>query len=78
VQVSVVLSAGAAPQQLTLTAGLAAKQLGPITVPLAASSANRYSASSVLLPAAGSWLFTLTVRTSEFDSTVTDATIDLH
>jgi copper transport protein len=78
VQVSVVLSAGAAPQQLTLTAGLAAKQLGPITVPLAASSANHYSASSVLLPAAGSWLFTLTVRTSEFDSTVTDATIDLH
>lgn len=46
-----------------------ADELGPIPVPLQAAGPGRY-ASTVLLPTAGRWELSLTVRTSEFDSTV--------
>jgi hypothetical protein len=65
---------------LVATAALPAKQLGPITIPLARNGTTGavYAASSVLLPAAGSWVITLTVTTSQFDSTVATATVVLH
>ena len=72
------LSSGPAVQQLTATAALPAQQLGPIAIPLTTDGAGSYSAASVLLPAAGAWVFTINVRTSEFDSTVAAATIVLH
>ena len=75
--VTVVLSQGAAPQKVTATAALPAKQLGPVAIPLA-GSASGYSASSVLFPSAGSWLITLTVQTSQFDSSVAQAQFTIH
>jgi copper transport protein len=75
-EVDVALSEGPRPQQLTATAALPAKELGPIAIPLTAQSGG-YSASGVLFPGAGSWVFTLDVRTSEFDSTVTQVTVPL-
>jgi copper transport protein len=77
VTVTVALSPGAKPQQLTATAALPEKQLGPITIPLRASG-TQYSASGVVLPSAGRWTITLTVRTSEFDSVVADTKIRLY
>jgi copper transport protein len=77
VTVTVALSAGATPRQLTATAALPDKQLGPITVPLRATG-GEYSASGIVLPSAGRWTVTLTVRTSEFDSFVADAKIRLY
>ena len=75
--VDVALSNGPIVQQLSATAALPAKELGPITIPLTARSAG-YNASGVLFPAAGSWVITLDVRTSQFDSTVTQVTVLLH
>jgi copper transport protein len=77
VAVTVVTSDGRKPAAITATAALAAKDLGPITLPLTASG-NAYTASSVLLPAAGAWTFTFTVRGSEFDASVADAVVTLH
>jgi copper transport protein len=77
VTVSITLSAGAPPQQLTCSAALPAKQLGPIAVPVTKQADSSYQASGVLLPQAGNWQITLTVKTSEFDSVVTDATVRL-
>lgn len=77
VTVTVALSPGAKPQQLTATAALPDKQLGPIAIPLQATGAA-YEASGVVLPAAGRWTITLTIRTSEFDTTVADTKIRLY
>jgi len=77
VTVTVALSPGAKPQQLTATAALPDKQLGPISVPLKAEGAQ-YSASGIVLPSAGRWTITLTIRTSEFDSVVADTKIRLY
>ena len=68
---------GSKPKQLTATAQLPAKDLGPITIPLTATSTG-YSASSVLFPSAGAWTLTFTSSTSEFDSTVADVVVKLH
>jgi copper transport protein len=77
--VSVTVSvSGVRAQQVTATASLPQKQLGPIPVPLTASSTDVYIASGVVLPNAGSWTFSLTVRTSEFDASTADAVIRLY
>jgi copper transport protein len=78
VSVTVRLSPGARAQQLTATAALPAKQLGPIAVPLTTTDGATYSASDVVLPSAGRWTITLTVTTSEFDAVVADAKIRLY
>jgi copper transport protein len=76
--VSVTVSvSGVRPQQVTATASLLQKQLGPIPVPLTASAPGVYIASGVVLPSAGSWTFALTIRTSEFDASTADAVIRL-
>jgi len=77
VTVTVALSPGAKPQQLTATAALPDEQLGPISIPLKAEG-SQYSASGIVLPSAGRWIITLTVRTSEFDSVVADTKIRLY
>jgi copper transport protein len=78
VSVTVHLSPGVRAQQLTATAALPAKQLGPIAVPLTTTDGATYSASDVVLPSAGRWTITLTVTTSEFDAVVADAKIRLY
>jgi copper transport protein len=83
VSVTVDLGSGPAVTTLVATAALPAKQLGPVAIPLAKSGTTGtggsvYAASSVLLPAAGSWVITLTVSTSQFDTTVASATVVLH
>jgi copper transport protein len=68
---------GGKPTRLTATAQLPAKDLGPITIPLTATSTG-YSAPSVLFPSSGAWTLTFTSTTSEFDSTVADVVVHLH
>jgi copper transport protein len=77
VTVTVVLSPGPKPRELGATAALPEKQLGPIPIPLRPSG-GEYSASGVVLPYAGRWTITLTVRMSEFDSVVADTKIRLY
>jgi copper transport protein len=78
VSADVALSPGAQPQSVTATAGLQAKELGPIPVKLAANGHDLYSASGLDLPAAGTWTFTLVVTTSKFDAVTTDVKIYLY
>jgi copper transport protein len=78
VSVTVALSAGPKPVQLTATAALPDKQLGPIPLKLTTRDGATYTASGVLLPSAGHWIITITVRTSEFDSAVAEARIRLY
>lgn len=66
---------GTKPTSVTATASLPSKELGPIPIPLKATGSLEYTASGVLLPVAGSWQVTLTVQTSEFDSTTAVATL---
>lgn len=66
---------GTKPTSVTATASLPSKELGPIPIPLKAAGTLEYTASGVLLPVAGKWQVTLTVQTSEFDSTTAVATL---
>jgi copper transport protein len=68
VEVSVELVGDITPISLTATASLPSRQLGPIPVSLQSTGAKTYTASGVNLPVAGTWEFTLTVKTSEFDA----------
>jgi copper transport protein len=77
VAVSITTSDGSVPTSITATAALAAKDLGPITLPLVKSGSG-YTAASVLFPAAGSWRLSFTVQSSEFVATVADAVVTLH
>lgn len=64
---------------VTMTAALAAQQLGPLPVPLEPVGAPlkpAFHADGQLLTFPGDWIFAVTVRTSEFDSTT--ATIPIH
>jgi copper transport protein len=70
-------SAGLKPESLTATAAQNAQHIGPLTIPLT-QAAGAYSASGVLFPAAGAWVITLNVRTSQFNATVADVTVTLH
>jgi copper transport protein len=75
--VDVTLS-GTDASKITATAALPAEQLGPIPIPLAASGAGQYTASNVNLPAAGDWVISLVVTTSEFDAITTQVKIHLY
>lgn len=77
VAVTVSLAGVAAVQSLTMTAALPDAQIGPLPVVLQVQdgSPGRYRAAGVDLPTAGRWTFTLTLRTSEFDSVVADVTV---
>jgi copper transport protein len=78
VTITVELSAGAAPQKLTGTATLAAKQLGPLPLTFTKQGPNLYAASGVALPLAGRWDIGLVVTTSEFSATTADVHIRLY
>jgi copper transport protein len=78
VSLSVELTPGAKPRQITATALQPAKQLGPIPIPLSPNGTNLYGASNVNLPVKGTWVITLVVTTSAFDAVTTDVKISLH
>jgi len=78
VQVSVQLTGGSKPVAVTGTASLPAEQLGPIPLKLQPAGPNSYSAAGVLLPAAGTWQFQITVQTSEFDSSTAVAALKIY
>jgi copper transport protein len=78
VQFTIQLTGGIKPTAVTATASLPAKQLGPIAMKLQAIGPNSYSASGVLLPAAGMWQVSVLVQTSEFDSTTAVATLKVY
>lgn len=78
VGVSVEIGGGPAPTRVVGAASLPARRLGPVPLSLVADGPGRWRATGVTLPAAGRWVVTLTVTTSEFDATTTDATVRLH
>ena len=63
--------------QLTVTAALPSAQLGPIPLRLSANGPHQYSASGVVLPRAGRWVFTVVDTVSEFDAVTTAITLPL-
>jgi copper transport protein len=75
VRIAVRLAGGTPPTGITATASLPPQKLGPIPVPLQSAGPGSYTSSDVLLPVAGTWELTLTVQTSEFDSTVAVARV---
>jgi copper transport protein len=75
VRITVRLTGGSRPTGITATASLPAQKLGPIPVKLQAAGSGSYTSTDVLLPAAGLWELSLTVQTSEFDSTVSVARV---
>jgi copper transport protein len=77
VNVTVALSKGPAPTQVTATATQKAKQIGPLPIKLTKEGAGLYDGSATL-PVAGQWEIDLVVTTSEFDATTTDVTVRLH
>jgi copper transport protein len=69
--------AGVTATNVTATAALPAKSLGPIPVPLQVAGPGHYTASGVLLPSSGDWQIDLTIQTSEFNSTAVVAQLQL-
>jgi copper transport protein len=78
VTVSVQLSDGPKPQQVSGTASLPSRQLGPIPLGLTANGTNIYGASGIQLPSAGTWVIELVVTTSEFAATTVDVRVHLY
>ncbi|SOD75083.1 copper transport protein [Jatrophihabitans sp. GAS493] len=77
VEVNLRIAGTAVPLSVTGNAYLAAKELGPVDLGLKSSDGLDFIGSA-LLPAAGSWKFTITVRYSEFDSVTADTSVQLH
>ncbi|CAN5391545.1 copper resistance protein CopC [soil metagenome] len=77
VQIEIELGGNVTPTQISATASLPAKQLGPIAISLQSAGPKIYTSSGVLLPSAGDWQIAVTVQTSEFDSTTALATVHL-
>ena len=75
VAVLVAVDGGPTPQQVTVAAELPARHLGPLPFELSGDGPSRYKAADVSLPAAGNWIFHVTVQTSSFDATVCDVTV---
>jgi len=69
VQVTVTLTGEIAPINVSASASLPARQLGPIPMTLQVVGPKTYTASDVVLPSSGRWEISVTVKTSEFDST---------
>ncbi len=69
VQVTVTLTGNITPINVSASASLPSRQLGPIPMTLQAVGPKTYTASDVVLPSSGRWEISVTVKTSEFDST---------
>lgn len=78
VAVRIDITGGDTPLQVSATASLPAQQIGPIALDLSAATPRSLSVQNVVLPAKGDWRIDLTVRTSQFDSTVAATTVHLY
>ncbi|HJQ01031.1 MAG TPA: copper resistance protein CopC [Jatrophihabitans sp.] len=78
VAITIRLDGGTSPSKVSASASLPAKQLGPIPVQLKAVGSNSFTGSGVLLPVAGMWQVSVTVQTSEFDSTTAVAAVRIY
>lgn len=63
--------------KLVATATQQQAQIGPVPITLSSAGTGSYSGTANL-PVAGSWDLDITVTTSVFDATTTDATLHLH
>ena len=79
VDVTISLTGVRSIENLTVTAALPSQHLGPLPVPLhVGTTPAEFTAHDLDLPLPGAWQFELTLRTSEFDSTVADATVAIQ
>ena len=78
VSATVQVSDGPQPVQVTATAILPSKDLGPIPLDLRPNGRDVYGASGVLLPSAGNWRIDLVVTTTTFSATTASVTIHLY
>lgn len=71
VRISVTGSAGRPylPKQIEAFLVLAARHLGPLSVPLGSYGPGRYASGAVTLPVIGQWQLRITVRSDAFDET---------
>jgi copper transport protein len=63
--------------ELTATFTLTSTQLGPFRVPLQRTAPGRYVATGFQIPADGTWLLAVTVRTSDIDQATVTTPIDV-
>ena len=79
VDVTITLNGVRTLQSLTVTAALPGQHLGPLPAPLrAGSTPSQFEDHGLDLPLPGRWQFELTLRTSQFDSVVTDVTVPIQ
>lgn len=64
-------------ESVTLSALQSARGIGPVAVDLEWKGGGLFSASGVVLPVAGTWVFTVTVKVSQFDAVVANASIEV-
>lgn len=62
---------------LTLSALQPARGVGPVAVDLEWQGGGRFTASGVVLPVPGTWVFTVTVKVSTFDAVVANGSVDV-
>ncbi|QMU74503.1 ABC transporter [Streptacidiphilus sp. PB12-B1b] len=63
--------------ELDVTLSLAAKDLGPLTVPVAKVDLGHWAASKVELPLQGKWLMAVSIRSDAIDETTVSTTIQV-
>ena len=64
--------------ELDASISLPARGLGPLTIPLVNAGPGHYFATNVDIPIAGTWILTLTVRTSAIDEQEVSAPLPVH
>ena len=64
--------------ELDASISLPAQGLGPLTIPLVNAGPGHYFATNVDIPIAGTWILTLTVRTSAIDEQEVTAPLPVH
>jgi copper transport protein len=64
-------------KEVTLTASLPGRDLGPLTIDLVPSGPNHYTAPAAAFPFAGRWQLTVTALVSEFDRRTLTTTVPI-
>ncbi len=64
--------------ELDLRASLPSASIGPLAIPLVVSGPGHYTAGRVVLPVAGDWVLTYTVRTDAIDEQVVRTVLPVH
>lgn len=64
--------------QVTVAAEQKSEQVGPLDLSLTKAGTGHWIAAGSNLPVSGTWTFTVTVQSGEFDSSVASTTVDLR